>query len=83
MIMNGGSVQMLPLNHNFSFHKVAMDSYALNWRQRQKCEQSQMNMLMPSGDSDLDSDEDGLIEFANRQEEESSVVVNGNAKKQL
>jgi hypothetical protein len=40
-------------------------------------------MLMPSGDSDLDSDDDGLIEFANRQEEESSVVVNGNARKQL
>jgi len=22
----------LPLHHNFNFHKVAMDSYALNWR---------------------------------------------------
>ena len=26
----------LPVDHNFSFHKVAMDSYALNWRQGQR-----------------------------------------------
>ncbi len=58
----------LPVNHNFSFHKVAMDSYALNWRQRQRNEQRH-NML-PTGDSDLDSDEDGLIEFAKKQESE-------------
>ena len=33
--------------------------------------------MLPTGDSDLDSDEDGLIEFANKQEGEGGVTITG------
>ena len=51
--------QKLPVDHNFSFHKVAMDSYAVNWRQAQRSDHQHM---LPAGDSDFGEEDDYSVE---------------------